>query len=414
MELDVALLAAGAAVLALGLFSDTLKRPWLALSLLAVEVLLPNGGVRAYCFSARPEPDTPWSRSSGAGPCMTPLGAPDARCRERRGDEMAATQTYRGKGDWTTGFPRDRTAVLVIDPVNDFLSEGGAAWDLTRGTVKKNDVVAKLRRVIDGAHDRNLPVLFAPMAYTEEDYAAEELQRRTGINRIMFERRMFLAGSWGADFHPDLQPADGDVILEPHKGTDVMETDLPDHLERLEATHVVVCGMTANLCCESTGRHLAEHGFDVTYLSDAIGAENLPAYEAAIHVNYPLIGNAVMEVDEFLAAIDAVAAPRPGDTVYGSDRGKVGEVAEVHLPGTETSGHLLVKQGLILDRDVYIPLDAVGRRSGDDVFINIPKLVVGKMPWDEPPTPERARDNLGPPARAVGRLYRTHAPTGTL
>ncbi len=65
------------------------------------------------------------------------------------------------------GFPDDRTAVLVIDPVNDFLSEGSAAWELTKATVKKNDVVANLRRVIDGAHERGLPVLFAPMAYTE-------------------------------------------------------------------------------------------------------------------------------------------------------------------------------------------------------------------------------------------------------
>ena len=74
----------------------------------------------------------------------------------------AEMQTYRAKG--TVGFSAERTAVLVIDPVNDFLSEGGAAWDLTKGTVKKNDVVASLRRVIDGAHERGLTVLFAPMA----------------------------------------------------------------------------------------------------------------------------------------------------------------------------------------------------------------------------------------------------------
>ena len=71
-------------------------------------------------------------------------------------------------------------------------------------------------------------------------------------------------------------------MLLPHKGTDVFETDLPEHLQRLGITHLVICGMTANLCCESTGRHAAEHGYDVTFLSDAIGAENMPAYEASI------------------------------------------------------------------------------------------------------------------------------------
>lgn len=49
--------------------------------------------------------------------------------------------TYLAKDDTTLAFPRDRTALLVIDPVNDFLSEGGAAWDLTRNTVQLHDVV---------------------------------------------------------------------------------------------------------------------------------------------------------------------------------------------------------------------------------------------------------------------------------
>ncbi len=314
----------------------------------------------------------------------------------------AETHTYRAKG--TVGFAPERTALLVIDPVNDFLSEGGAAWDLTKGTVKKNDVVASLRRVIDGAHEHGLTVLFGPMAYTEEDYADQERHRRSGVHRIMFERRMFLAGSWGADFHPELRPAEQDIVLMPHKGSDVVETDLPRHLERLDVAHVVICGMTANLCCESTGRHLVEQGYDVTFLSDAIGAESLPAYEASIHLNYPLIANAVLEVDEFLAALsqsDDQPAARAGETVYGSDRGKIGTVEEVSGPTDATTGYLLVKRG-ILNRDTYIPLDAVTKRAGDRVFINVPRLVVGKMPWGEPPSAAGSRDKLGPPRHAAG------------
>jgi ureidoacrylate peracid hydrolase len=68
---------------------------------------------------------------------------------------------------------------------------------------------------------------------------------------------------------------------------------------------------TSNLCCESTGRHATKHGYQVTFLSDAIGAESLPAYEASIHIDYPLIANAAMEVDEFLAAL-STSAESPG------------------------------------------------------------------------------------------------------
>ena len=82
-------------------------------------------------------------------------------------------------------FSPQSTALLIIDPVNDFLSEGGAGWEMTKSTVQMKDVVGNLQRVIEGARTRGVPVLFGPMAYTEEDYADKELHRRSGINRIM-------------------------------------------------------------------------------------------------------------------------------------------------------------------------------------------------------------------------------------
>ncbi len=90
----------------------------------------------------------------------------------------------------------------MIDPVNDFLSEGGAAWELAKNTVKMHDVVGHLKAAIEGARVRGIPVLFGPMAFIEEDYAERALQRRSGINRLMFERKMFLAGSWGPTSTP--------------------------------------------------------------------------------------------------------------------------------------------------------------------------------------------------------------------
>ncbi len=337
----------------------------------------------------------------------------------RRADGSAPARgsdaTYRAHGSDLVGFPRTCTALLVIDPVNDFLSEGGAAWEMTKSTVEANDVVPNLKRAIAGARQRGIPVLYGPMAYTEEDYADHELHRRSGINRLMFEHKMFLAGSWGADFHPELRPDDGDIVLLPHKGSDVFETDLPDHLERLGITHVVIAGMTANLCCESTGRHATEAGYDVTFLSDAIGSESVPSYEASIHLNYPLIANGVLKVDDFLAALDTGEAARSavakGDRVRGSDHGEIGEVEEVVEATAEHEAYIRVPRGLIFEKDTFIPLDAVVRRAASDVFINIPKLVVGKMPWSEPPSRRGRSERLGPPAATVRNLFASRSPS---
>ena len=316
--------------------------------------------------------------------------------------------TYLPKDESAFAFPVDRTVLLVVDPVNDFLSEGGAGWDLVKATVKMNNVVDNLKQAIEGARNAGIPVLFGPMAYSEEDYAHHQLQRRSGINRIMFENKMFIAGTWGADFHPDLRPHADEIVLLPHKTNDVFETDLPQHLERLGITHLVIAGMTANLCCEATGRHATELGYDVTFLSDAVGAAGVPAYEAAVRVNYPLVANAVIEVKEFLSALAVdTATIQPGDNVRGSDHGVIGSVKEV-TAGTD--GYLVVSGGL-LKKDFYVPLHAVVKRIGIEVFINVPKLVVGDMPWSEPPTPAGQKEKLGPKAVDVENLYGSTSPS---
>ncbi len=326
-----------------------------------------------------------------------------------------AVSTYLPKEENGMSYPINSTVLLVIDPVNDFLSEGGAGYDLTKNTMKMNDVVSNLKRVIEGTRQAGIPVLFGPMAYTEEDYADEQLQRKSGINRLMFERKMFLAGSWGADFHPDLQPQENDTALLPHKSCDVFTTDLPEHLQRMGITHLVIAGMSANLCCESTGRHAMEAGFDVTFLSDAIGASSIPEYEASIHLNYPLLSNAVIKVDDFLAAINnstsGSTSVQPGDTIYGSDHGETGRVEKVVEATEDTEGYLLVPSGLIFKTDTYIPLDAVVKRIGTDIFINIPKLILATMPWKEPASRSDKREKQGPAASEVDKLYRSYSPS---
>lgn len=329
--------------------------------------------------------------------------------------ESKSKATYLPKEETGFSYPPERTVLLVIDPVNDFLSEGGAAWELTKKTVEMNNVIGNIQQVISGARTKGIPVLFGPMAYTEEDYAHEHLQKRSGINRMMYEMKMFQAGSWGADFHPDLQPQAGDVILQPHKSCDVFQTDLKEELEKRGTTHLVIAGMTANLCCESTGRHAMERGYDVTFISDAIGAAGVAEYEAAIQINFPLIANTVIKTEDFLNAIEGHHAVwgqiQEGDTVKGSDGGEIGTVKEFVQPCPNCEGYLLVPMGVIFKEDTYIPLDTVIKRTETDVFINVPKMIAGKMPWNVPPTRETSKEKQGQPAAQVDKLYQSFAPT---
>ena len=150
------------------------------------------------------------------------------------------------------------------------------------------------------------------------------------------------------------------------------QTDLAEELKKRNTTHLVIAGMTANLCCESTGRHAMEEGYDVTFISDAIGAAGVMEYEAAININ----SNAVIKTEAFLEALkggNTALEIQEGDTVTGSDGGEIGTVKEVVQAGSEGGGYILVPVGMIFKTDTYIPLDAVIKRTGTDVIINVPK-----------------------------------------
>jgi ureidoacrylate peracid hydrolase len=51
---------------------------------------------------------------------------------------------------------------------------------------------------------------------------------------------------------------------------------------------------------------------------------------------------------------------------------------------------------VIFSKETYVPVDAISKRIGTDVFINVPKIVVGKMGWDEPPTKASLNAKIGP------------------
>ena len=65
--------------------------------------------------------------------------------------ERKPLATYLPKNENGASYPQDHTVLLVIDPVNDFLSEGGAAWELTKKTLKMNNVIENLQPVTAGA-----------------------------------------------------------------------------------------------------------------------------------------------------------------------------------------------------------------------------------------------------------------------
>ena len=58
-------------------------------------------------------------------------------------------------------YSRELTALLVIDPYNDFISEGGKLWDRIRAVAEANDCVAHMLQILNAARKAQLRVFYA-------------------------------------------------------------------------------------------------------------------------------------------------------------------------------------------------------------------------------------------------------------
>jgi nicotinamidase-related amidase len=113
----------------------------------------------------------------------------------------------------------------------------------------------------------------------------------------------FVKGSWGAQIVKDLEPADGDIVVEGKRGLDTFASTNLDFILRSKGIQqVVLAGFLTNCCVESTMRSAYERGYDVVTLTDCVAATSEPEHEAAIAFDYPMFSRP-MTSTEFVATL---------------------------------------------------------------------------------------------------------------
>src|ERR1700739_1569591 len=116
--------------------------------------------------------------------------------------------------------------------------------------------------------------------------------------------RIFAEGTWGGSFHPDFDPAADDVVAQEHwLSSGFANTDLDLQPKKHGLRTVIVIGMRANTCIESTVRFAAELGYQVAVVKDGIGSFGQAEMDASLQFNIPAYASAVVSTDEIVAKL---------------------------------------------------------------------------------------------------------------
>src|SRR5471032_2137426 len=206
----------------------------------------------------------------------------------------------------TTAYPKDRSALLFVDPYNDFLADGGKLWPRVATTKNAAALHENLKAVTTAVRKASLPLFIVPHHRYEpgdlEGWAHPTPHTIKSAKGLIFQK-----GTWGGEWFPDFAPQPGDVIVKEHwASSGFANTDLDFLLKQRNITHVILIGLVANTCIEATGRFASELGYHVTLVRDATAAFSDEALHAAHELNGPTYAHEILTTASLALALSAL------------------------------------------------------------------------------------------------------------
>ncbi|MGM5630139.1 cysteine hydrolase family protein [Apibacter raozihei] len=142
-------------------------------------------------------------------------------------------------------------ALLIVDVQNDYF-EGGTMT--LEGALEASENVKK---VLEKFRSDRLPVIHVQHIALRPDAT------------------FFLPYTKGAEFHTNVKPKDGEIVITKYYPNSFIKTDLQKYLQKLEVKELVICGMMTHMCIDATTRAAKDLGYDCTLIGDACATREL-------------------------------------------------------------------------------------------------------------------------------------------
>jgi ureidoacrylate peracid hydrolase len=203
-------------------------------------------------------------------------------------------------------YDKQITALLVIDPFNDFISEGGKVWDRLKVVAESNGCVPNMLEILSAARTAGLRVFYVPhRRYRPGDY--ETWKYVAPIQKAAWSRKTFEYGTWGGEFRSEFAPQSGEIVAQEHWcSSGFANTDLDLLLKKHGIHQLIVIGLIAHTCVEATVRFAAELGYEVIVVKDATASYSDREMHAALEVNIPNYANAIVTTREIVGVLSSL------------------------------------------------------------------------------------------------------------
>jgi biuret amidohydrolase len=170
-----------------------------------------------------------------------------------------------------------RASLLIIDMQRDFLEPGGFGAALGNDVSQLRRAIAPTRSLLKQARAAALTIIHTREGH-RPDLAdlppAKKARGRlpVGIGDAGPMGRILVRGEPGHDIIPELYPLPGEPVVDkPGKGA-FFATDLDAMLKNRGIAQLIVCGVTTEVCVNTTVREANDRGYDCVVVADCVGS----------------------------------------------------------------------------------------------------------------------------------------------
>ena len=209
-------------------------------------------------------------------------------------------------------FDSASTALIIIDMQRDFVMPGGFGEALGNDVKQLQVTIAPTKTILEGARKAGILVIHTREGHRPDlsDCPPSKLVRGRGKTRIGDGGpmgRILVRGEVGHDIVPELYPIAGEVVIDkPGKGA-FFATDLELILRDRGIKTLMVCGVTTEVCVNTTVREANDRGYECVVLSDCVGSY-YPEFQKAALAMIKAQGGIFGWVSDSKRALAALAA----------------------------------------------------------------------------------------------------------
>lgn len=174
---------------------------------------------------------------------------------------------------------RTKTAMIVVDMQNGFLDNEGSMVKTGMDISELKKTIDPVRNLVEACHSAGIPIIFTRMVQRADfKDAGLRLERRPALKEVS----SLVAGTWDAELDPRMDVQTADYVLDKTRYSSFYNTNLEVILRGLAVDTLIVCGVTTEICVESTIRDAYFRDYKIVVPEDAVAAMDVARHQGTL------------------------------------------------------------------------------------------------------------------------------------